>query len=744
MPLHHIPTVPSQSEAVWRVRLPAMVLSVLFLWSIPALSQTPPGDCPGQPNVIEGESCSQELNPGCLSSAPTFTSVACGDLVCANSWASGGMRDVDWYRFLIDDLDGSGKDQVRISVRSSIPLISRLRLGCGDPPVNITDSQFDPLTGEWSLDIEVCVMANMEVLMQLEPGFKASGPILEGYPCNNTGYPYSFLIECNPDCDETLCPVCVQSPEGLVAWWMLDENSNASYAGEVVLNHNASYFGGLQSGVPGAVDSGVNLNGAGSYLQVEDTPQLNFESGDDFTLMAWIKIDGGVGTRVLFSKLTAVPPYRGWGFGLNDDNQLIMTLADEGGVQVFNSTAFVPEDRWAHVAVSIDRDQPDGLQFHINGEPAGVADPTSNQLDLNNDRPLYLGCAEVPSGLTRFFPGGLDEVMIVDYPLASNEILRIAKARCGGVCKQRMHVTRFTPICDGQTEVSAIVTIMNDRPTPAAYEINFDGLPANGADCTIDGPVEFMMDIQNPIVVGPLSRQEFKVLISKPNGMFEDGDTGCWRAFIQESTQIQPIETRRGYVIQSDRICVEPLGIPQGIQGLPLDTVTPVEFVVHNLGDTTYDLIYKIFAVDSITGMPNPLLRLNNQEPGAGIVGMITIPPSASQLVFVESQWTFTRADTEESTKGKITDFVMYEDPGKIEPDTGIGSKGTEATERSQSVCDSEDLDCDGVVDVDDLLELLSQYGECPDPTDCRGDLDQDGDVDVDDLLTLLAAYTTS
>ncbi len=728
-----------------RLKATSVLMTIpCFLSSALTLAQTPPGDCPGQPNVVEGENCGAQINPGCQSSAPLFTEVACGELVCATTWANGGARDTDWYRLPVNDVDGSGQDRIRIQVRSSLPLIAHVRLDCWDPPVNISDSQFEPVSAEWVIDIELCVMGNMDVLMQLQPGFKASGPILEGYPCDTGGYPYYFSAVCDVDCTETLCPVCVQAPEGLVGWWMLDDESGGSFAGDAVANHNATFVGPVLSGVLGAVDNGISLDGSSSYLDIDDARQLNFEEGDDFTLMAWIKINGGTGTRILFNKMTTQAPFRGWGLGLNDDNQLLMTLADDAGPSIFSSTAFVPEDRWTHVAVSVDRSQTDGLKFYINGELSGTSDPTQHQLDLTNDRPVYLGCSETTGGLTRFFAGGIDEVMIVDYPLESFQVRDIAKARCGGVCKQRLHVTRFSPVCDGSTESSAIITIFNDRPRGASYELTFDGIPANGNDCNIDGPVVFTADQQNPIVVPPLGRQEVKVTISKPSGMQEDGDTGCWRSFIQEATQLQPVETRRGYVILTERICVEPLGIPAGVQGLPLNEITPVEFAVHNLTDDQYQLIYKLFAVDSITGAPNMLMKLDNQEPGDGVVGMIMIPPNGSELVVVEAQWVFGRADTEESTKGKVTDIVMYQDPGKIEPDTGIGSKGTESTERSQSICDEGDLDCDGVVDVDDLLELLSQYGECPDPTDCSGDLDGDGDVDVNDLLALLAAYTTS
>ena len=48
------------------------------------------------------------------------------------------------------------------------------------------------------------------------------------------------------------------------------------------------------------------------------------------------------------------------------------------------------------------------------------------------------------------------------------------------------------------------------------------------------------------------------------------------------------------------------------------------------------------------------------------------------------------------------------------------------------------DLDCDGVVDFEDLVMLLAWWGPC---TSCPADLDVDGTVGFTDLLTLLAAW---
>ncbi len=51
------------------------------------------------------------------------------------------------------------------------------------------------------------------------------------------------------------------------------------------------------------------------------------------------------------------------------------------------------------------------------------------------------------------------------------------------------------------------------------------------------------------------------------------------------------------------------------------------------------------------------------------------------------------------------------------------------------------DLNCDGVVDVSDLLILLSNWGTCPPDGECIGDINEDGTVDVSDLLILLSNW---
>jgi len=58
-----------------------------------------------------------------------------------------------------------------------------------------------------------------------------------------------------------------------------------------------------------------------------------------------------------------------------------------------------------------------------------------------------------------------------------------------------------------------------------------------------------------------------------------------------------------------------------------------------------------------------------------------------------------------------------------------------------KSPCISADLNCDGVVNVSDLLILLGAWGTCTEPDACPADLNDDGVVNVSDLLILLSNW---
>lgn len=59
-----------------------------------------------------------------------------------------------------------------------------------------------------------------------------------------------------------------------------------------------------------------------------------------------------------------------------------------------------------------------------------------------------------------------------------------------------------------------------------------------------------------------------------------------------------------------------------------------------------------------------------------------------------------------------------------------------------QPLCSLADATADGVIDVDDLLTVINNWGACDlPPGECNGDLTGDGLVDVDDLLIVITSW---
>ncbi len=80
-------------------------------------------------------------------------------------------------------------------------------------------------------------------------------------------------------------------------------------------------------------------------------------------------------------------------------------------------------------------------------------------------------------------------------------------------------------------------------------------------------------------------------------------------------------------------------------------------------------------------------------------------------------------------------------------PNDSVTEAGIDAIEITAFQCEDSsipaDITGDGLVDVLDLLEVLSAWGDCPDPPEeCPADITGDGIVDVLDLLEVLSNWT--
>jgi hypothetical protein len=60
---------------------------------------------------------------------------------------------------------------------------------------------------------------------------------------------------------------------------------------------------------------------------------------------------------------------------------------------------------------------------------------------------------------------------------------------------------------------------------------------------------------------------------------------------------------------------------------------------------------------------------------------------------------------------------------------------------RLHSLVGPGDVDRNGTVNVNDLLQVISTWGPCPNPLTCPADLNVSGNVDVNDLLEVVTHW---
>ncbi|KZN30641.1 hypothetical protein N474_12865 [Pseudoalteromonas luteoviolacea CPMOR-2] len=172
------------------------------------------------------------------------------------------------------------------------------------------------------------------------------------------------------------------------------------------------------------------LDGFDDYVEVHDD-DLDVHTGD-FSLSTWVKTSS-LGQHIIVDKRyeDQVSDVQGYVFYI-DDGFLALQLADGNGswycqepdssCTFYDSKAFIADDQWHHVAVSIDRDRTKGIRFYLNGEFNSAFDPTGRQGSLSNDMPLRIGSRS--SYKTGLFKGAIGEIQFYHKVLTPSEIKR--------------------------------------------------------------------------------------------------------------------------------------------------------------------------------------------------------------------------------------------------------------------------------------------------------------------------------
>jgi hypothetical protein len=323
---------------------------------------------------------------------------------------------------------------------------------------------------------------------------------------------------------------CVQPPAAPALWLPLDEA-----AGPTALNaaggNPGTHVGGPTPTAAGKVAGALCFDGQNDHVDVPIYGAISLGTSS-FSLDAWVQRGpGATGTDVLIDKRSdAGGLLRGYSLFLSI-GKLGLQLAD-GTFANFLSSATVPIDgRWHHVAVTVDRGNPAGGRFYIDGQPVGAPfNPSGHPGSLNSPAPFRIGARSAlgSTGLvSAVLHGCLDEVEAFRRVLNADEVLALYRAGANGKCKLSCGLPPLTAFCGATAAASVGAQICNGRPAPLTFIYSFQPLPAQSG-CAIAGPVAFTPS-SGTLSVPAGHCATVPTAIGRPAMLTADGTTACYQ-----------------------------------------------------------------------------------------------------------------------------------------------------------------------------------------------------------------------
>ena len=207
---------------------------------------------------------------------------------------------------------------------------------------------------------------------------------------------------------------------GLIAYWPMDNSAN-----DMSGNGNNGTLNNVTSVADrfGNANSAYHFNGTSSYISVPDAPSLRL-NGTDFTLTAWVKLDGywnTNGNSDILCKRVPGMANGGWGMSIGSNN---VFYGPGGGSTNAMASTTINTGTW-YMATSVYSSATQQLSIYVNGTlvntTSGILSPNSAISAL-----LYIGSDDqVPGNSGYFFDGSMDDVRIYGRAISSTEVQQL-------------------------------------------------------------------------------------------------------------------------------------------------------------------------------------------------------------------------------------------------------------------------------------------------------------------------------
>ncbi|MHC2992405.1 hypothetical protein OB13_12705 [Pontibacter sp. HJ8] len=221
----------------------------------------------------------------------------------------------------------------------------------------------------------------------------------------------SFKIEVKTGTDEKA---------GMVHHWMLQETSGTRYKDFYTPYDAAAVESMKPTPIKGAVSGGQHFDGTDDGLDVEGSPNFNWQADESFTIELWMRTEASTaGNRVFIGRSAKDSPVHWW-VGVDNTGKAAFQLLDLGyeGLYVGNGGPQLNNGRW-HQVVAVRNGSSGASILYVDGEKVAEGSHVFSN-DFASRTPVNIGY--LTSGKGYHYEGDLDEVKLFGRALSGAEI----------------------------------------------------------------------------------------------------------------------------------------------------------------------------------------------------------------------------------------------------------------------------------------------------------------------------------
>ena len=212
-------------------------------------------------------------------------------------------------------------------------------------------------------------------------------------------------------------------PEGIVAYWKLDESDGSSGYIDFVGGNNGAGAAEPDGNQTGIVNQAQLFNGTDDAIEVQPSKTFNWLSDDNFTIELWVKVVGGqpANTKAIISRSDS-PLF--WYIGITTGGLPYVNLNDTGSdsSELTGTTDIATDGLWHHLALVRDEDgtTPNTNYLYVDGvlEDSEVVDYGAGFTSETTS--MFIG--RLDGFANSWLNGYVDEVAIYDRALDVTEI----------------------------------------------------------------------------------------------------------------------------------------------------------------------------------------------------------------------------------------------------------------------------------------------------------------------------------